>query len=351
MKLIVTIDVEEDNWGHFHPTEFTLDNLRGIPELQRLFDQYQVIPTYLVNFPVANDPFAVELFGRLHAAGKCEIGMHCHPWNTPPFVETTGEFNSMLCNLPDALALDKLSSLKQAIVRNIGVAPVSFRAGRWAMGCGVARALTELDVKIDTSVTPYTDWSCWQGVNYDAMSPALYRFSCAEVFKEDRQGGLLEVPVTIGYLQRDFARCNQYYRSIEKGFSQVLRIKGLLARLGLLNRVIMSPEVSDDGNMIALARAMRNYGYPLVNMFFHSTSLIPGLSPFVRDNHQKSRFFRTLDNFFNAILKHSFVSVPLKEALIWNAPQISPIKSYVDRDEGLNSAATGCRTVCNAGDA
>jgi len=56
MKLVVTIDTEEDNWGDYSPNGYTLENITYIPELQDLFDEYRVLPTYLVTYSVATDP-------------------------------------------------------------------------------------------------------------------------------------------------------------------------------------------------------------------------------------------------------------------------------------------------------
>lgn len=318
MKLIVTIDVEEDNWGEFRPERYALENIRHIPELQRLFDDYAVRPTYLINYPVANDSRAVEMFGRYHAEGRCEIGMHCHPWNTPPYLEPTDCYHSMLCNLPEALQFSKLKALRDAIVRNFQVNPVTFRAGRWAFGSGVARSLVQLGFQVDTSVTPYWDWSEWHGVNYQAVSPTPYRFNAEDVFTEDSCGELLQVPVTIGYLQGDFAKCHRWYQWIDNSdLCQHLHLKGLLDRMSLLNRVILSPELCNGPSMIKLAKAVERRGYPFLNLFFHSTSIIPGCSPFVQDAAQLQQFFEALRTFMEYVRDRGIESILLKDTIDW----------------------------------
>ena len=177
MKLVVTIDVEEDNWGEFIPVGYSLENIKKIQGLQELFDQYDIKPTYLVNYPVVTDKFSIEMFKRFLAEEKCEIGMHCHPWNTPPFEEEHSAVNSMMSNLPADLQFRKLKVLKETIVNNLGVNPVSYRAGRWAFHEGSARALVELGFKVDTSMMAYTNWSEIHGVNYADVSPEPFRFN------------------------------------------------------------------------------------------------------------------------------------------------------------------------------
>ena len=50
--LVVTIDVEEDNWGIYR-SKLTVENARKITRLQNLFDRYEIKPTYLVTYQVA----------------------------------------------------------------------------------------------------------------------------------------------------------------------------------------------------------------------------------------------------------------------------------------------------------
>lgn len=49
MKLAITIDTEEDNWGSYNTTQYTTKNIERISKLQEVFDQFNVVPTYLVS--------------------------------------------------------------------------------------------------------------------------------------------------------------------------------------------------------------------------------------------------------------------------------------------------------------
>ena len=109
MKLVITVDTEEDNWGDYRPTGWTLENIARLPALQRLFDDFNAQPTYLITYPVATDENAAAILGELLQAGTCEIGAHCHPWNTPPFEEPNTTVNTMLCNLDEHLQGDRKS--------------------------------------------------------------------------------------------------------------------------------------------------------------------------------------------------------------------------------------------------
>jgi len=184
MKLIITIDTEEDGWEDYNPTGNTVSNISQIPLLQELFDEFNVKPTYLITHPVATDEKAVSILKGIMETGRCEIGSHCHPWNTPPFEEDNNGKNSMLCNLPSELQYKKMSSLHNTITENFGIEPVSFRSGRWGYGRDVAANLQRLGYRIDTSIIAYTDWTDSHGPDFSEIPPEPFRFSIEDIYRE-----------------------------------------------------------------------------------------------------------------------------------------------------------------------
>lgn len=114
MKLVVTVDVEEDQWGITPPRSATVRNVRRLPILQKLLNEFGIVPTYLLTYPVVTDSDAGAILRPILAAGECEIGAHCHPWTTPPYDEDLNKYNSMLCNLSPALQFAKLQRLHEA---------------------------------------------------------------------------------------------------------------------------------------------------------------------------------------------------------------------------------------------
>ncbi len=297
MKLIITIDTEEDNWNRYSATDNPVTNIERIPALQRLFDEYGVRPTYLVTYPVATNPRSVEILKRILDEGKCEIGMHCHPWNTPPFDEKAviTERDTMLCNLPEAVVHEKMSVLHEAICKNFGIVPVSFRAGRWGFGPAVARSLCRLSYKVDTSITAFTDWTQCDGADYRNIGPRPYRFSSENIFKEVKSGELLQVPASVGFLQTNFNICNNVSKLLDGPFFQRCRTRGLFRRLKILNKTDFSPETSTAQDMIDLAKRMQGLGFEYLNMFFHSNSLMAGLSPFVANREDELIFLKKIE--------------------------------------------------------
>jgi hypothetical protein len=312
MKLIVTIDAEEDNWARYSNTDNPVENIKRIVPLQQLFDRYGVKPTYLVTYPVATNLKSVAILKRILEEGKCEIGAHCHPWNNPPFEEELNNRNTMLCNLSEDLVFRKLCVLHEAIFKNFNMVPTSFRSGRWGFGSSVARALCGLGYGIDTSVTAYTNWNIYHGPDYSRKDPRPYRFSPSSFLKEFEKGELLEVPATVGFLQKNFYLSNMISLVVNHYFFRSLRMSWILRKINLLNKVYLSPEISNTEEMIALSRRMRSNGGICINLFFHSPSLLCGLTPFKKTNSQISLQQR-LESFFQYSNEEGFSPLFLSE--------------------------------------
>jgi len=314
MILVITIDVEEDNWGGYECNSFTLENVKKIPSLQRLFDEYDVIPTYLVTYPVATSKESVYILKEILRQGKCEIGMHCHPWSTPPFDEDKSVHNSMLCNLSSELQRKKLSVLHDAIEKNLGVAAKSFRAGRWGYNGTVSSVIKDLGYTVDTSITPFTDWSEYHGPDYSLLSPEPYRFESPEIFERHHNGSMIEIPASIGYLQSNYELCASVDRALKSNFGKYLRLKGVLNKMYLLNKIWLSPETSDAYQMIKLTKVFIRKKYKIINMFFHSTSLQAGLTSYVKSKEDEIRYFNRMREYFKFTSKVGIKSVRLSDA-------------------------------------
>jgi len=317
MKFIITIDTEEDNWARYSVSDNPVYNIERIVCLQKLFDRFDAKPTYLITYPVATNPKSIKILKRILDDGNCEIGMHCHPWNTPPFDKNIviREQDTMLCNLPKELVFAKLAELHETICRNFGCTPVSFRAGRWGYGPAVSSALCCLGYRVDTSVSPYIDWSFCHGPDYSEISPSLFRFDIEGVHFKKERGLLLEVPATVGFLQKNFSACQRICKLLERPLGRKLRIKGILDKLGVLNKVWLSPELADVKSLILLANRMELNNFPCINFTFHSTSLLAGLSPFVTEKREETIFFDRIRSFLEVAHEAGWESVTLSQCL------------------------------------
>ncbi len=297
VKLVITIDAEEDSWGLWKTTNDSVDNITRIPIIQDLFDRFGAVPTYLVNYPVATNEKARQIFEGIIDRVRCEIGAHCHPWNTPPFEEETNARNTMMCNLPYTLVHRKLATLHKAIIDGFKVIPVCFRTGRWGFGPQVAKSIHKLGYRVDTSVTPFIDWRDEGGPDFSESSTFPYRFDTHGVLSEKADGCLLEVPATIGFLQKDFRRCSQVTKWILRPPFRSFNLLGILNRLRVVNCRWLSPELSSASEMIRLAKNFILSGHKILNLSFHSTSLLPGKGPFVRNEEEFNSFLKDIELF------------------------------------------------------
>ncbi len=280
----VTIDTEEDfDWdAPFTRTGYGLASVPALADCQGYFERAGVRPIYLVDWPIVTDDRAVEILGTAQGAGRCEIGAQLHPWVTPPHDEEVGERNSYTGNLPAALQRAKMTALRDAIRDRFGVAPIAYRAGRYGLGPDTAAMLVELGFRCDTSVRAGFDYRAGHGPNYrDApLHPWWVRTG---------HGAVLEMPVTtiFGGLCGRAGRW-LYHRTSSNSHA-------VLARLGLAERIALTPEgipVERACSAIDIAIDLR---LPVLNFSFHSPSLQPGNTPYVRSIADLDLFYRWWD--------------------------------------------------------
>ncbi len=314
MKLVVTVDVEEDQWGITPPRYATVHNVYRLPALQKLFSEFGIVPTYLLTYPVVSDQQAVAILRETLDRGGCEIGTHCHPWNTPPHEESLNKYNSMLCNLPSTLQLEKVQRLHEAIQDKFEMTPIAFRSGRWGFDAEVARNIVRLGYRIDTSITPYTSWAQTSGPDFSYVSPQPYTFMEESPTDRNPSGALAEIPVSIGYLHGEFQACAKLAERLSSGPLRRLKLGGLLSRLHLLRKVWLSPEMETPVRMMQLVRQMRHQGYEVLNLVFHSSALMGGCGPFVRTRAEEQLFLEKLGSFLRLASKNGVVFAPLSEA-------------------------------------
>lgn len=311
MYLTVTIDTEEDNWSNY-ASEPLLSNMEKIPELQKLFDRYGVTPNYLISYPVASDRKSAALLRGIMEDGRCEIGTHLHTWNTPPFEEEKIPRNTMLSNLDEGLQHRKLEALHSRIAENFGIEPVTFRSGRWGFDRTVARTIRRMGYKVDTSISPFSNWEMYHGPDFSEYSPKPHRIAVGD------GGGsgdwIVEVPATIGFLQDDYPRCNRRLKAISGSALRRFRILGILDRLRLLNKVCLSPEPETAESMIALAESIRRNGYRVLNLFFHSTSLKHGLNHFTKTADDAAQLLTRIERFLEYAAKSGVRPIKLSQA-------------------------------------
>jgi hypothetical protein len=295
LRLLVSIDTEEDNWRPVREG-ITLENLRELPRLHRFLQGLGLRPTYFVDHPVAATPWTREILREIASEGGAEIGAHLHPWNTPPLREAFTEDNTMLRNLPPDLQRAKLAVLRESLAAVTGRPPTSFRAGRFGLGRETALALIETGFDVDSSVTPFVSWAAYgNGSDFDGAPIGCYRLDGRGDPRVPAPAGpLREVPLSCGFTRRPFARLSALHRRLTSDPLRRIPLASLATRTGLVRRVIGSPETNPVADLLALARCLAGEGARFLHFFWHSPSLAPGLSPFVRSERDRERFYRSV---------------------------------------------------------
>lgn len=281
-RYIVTVDTEEEfDW--LAPLARENQKVEALPALaafQTFCEERGVVPIYLVDYPVADSTLAGDCLRGAIAAGKAEVGVQLHPWVNPPFDEEVTDFNSFAGNLPRELERAKFMALRDRIEENFGAAPRIFRCGRYGAGPNTADILIEGGIAIDTSVRACFDYSKGGGPNYRDHPLVPYWL--------DRTAPLLELPLTTTY----WGPLRQLGPWLYPRLWRLPQLRGLLSRLGLLERIPLTPEgVSAEEAIRGIDMAL-DLGLPLIVLSFHSPSLAPGNTPYVRSEEDLERFYQ-----------------------------------------------------------
>lgn len=324
IPLIVSVDTEEDSWGP--STSLAVENIRELPRFHAFMRRFGVRPTYFTAYTVASEPWAAATVRDLVAENEGEFAAHLHPWNTPPLRETAALRHTMMKNLPVDLQREKLERLTETITAVADGRPTSFRAGRFGMGPAVVKYLVELGYRADSSVTPYLDWtSCDEGPDYRTAPLSPYRISSSKGLADPSPDGeLVEVPVSVGYSREPFYLWDRVHSTLDSRAFRRLRLPGIAGRLGIIKKVILSPENETAADMMVLARRLVE-GPGLVHMMLHSSTLSPGLTPFTATAADVERLYAKMESFFEQFAAITpFQSLTVTEVADQLAPDLIP---------------------------
>jgi hypothetical protein len=282
---------EEFNWGApLSRDANTTEAFAALPIANRFFVEHHVIPTYVADYPVVANPESAAALQEMAAVGACDVGTHLHPWVNPPHRETVNGPNSFAGTLPAELEEAKLRLLTERIADLIGTRPIVYRAGRYGVGPNSARLLAGLGYRIDASVRARFDYRAEGG-------PDFTDYPIRPYWVGER---LLEVPLTTclaGPLGR--------YPSL----TRLEKLRGPFARSGLLNRIPLTPEgVPIDEAKLAV-ETLLDQGETLFSLSFHTPTIVPGHTPYVRDGEDLALFWAWWDSMFDLFARHGVTPV------------------------------------------
>jgi hypothetical protein len=295
--IVTTVDAEEAfDWDK--PLSRDFHNVASMNEqfvLHRVFDSFGVVPIYFVTYPIVTQPDGYAFLAECVKAGKCQVGAQLHPWVTPPYEEVVNAYNSFAGNLPEALERAKLKTLTEAITARFGVRPTAYRAGRYGVGPNTVKTLAALGYRVDSSVVPEFSYHSSGGPTFFGRPTTPYWLDAG------RQ--VLELPLTSTHIGRlaDESRRHLANGLFENDARYALS-RSLLARTGLMERIRLTPEGTDVSDAKRLVRALLKRGTRVFTLSYHTPSLQPGNTPYVRSRADRDRFIGWFEEFYEFFL-------------------------------------------------
>lgn len=304
-RFAVFVDTEEEfDWSKPRSRAATATSAtRHLPEFQTLMDAHGICPTYLIDYPIADNAESTEILAKMLDSGQCRIGTQLHAWVNPPFDEEVITINSYAGNLPIDLERAKLEILTNRITQALGTRPTVFRSGRYGIGPNSARLLEEAGYLVDTSVRPHYDYGYEGGPDFTRHT--------SRPFWAGPTGNLLELPLGVAYT----GQLRRYGRFLYGDGRSGGRKLGGLARAGMLARVALTPEAIPIDDAKRAIDALLSDGHQFLSFSFHSPSLAPGHTPYVRNSADLAIFYDWWDKILGFLTTRGVTPVSVDETL------------------------------------
>jgi len=293
-SFIITIDTESDNqWDSSHGQ--STKNAKFIPRFQELCEKYEFKPVYLIDYSMGQDPFLIDYLKDCNRRNTCEIGMHLHAWDTPPYHELDRCTNARpyLIEYPLTVMREKVKHIHDLLSHNFECKIVSHRAGRWIINEEYIEILSNLGYKVDCSITPGIDWTHSAGgrgggIDYSHELDQVHYY---------RDSLILEVPMTLKRVHK----LQMPQRAIDLVKEPVKFIKGRYWWL--------RPALSNNDMMREVLRGrQQNYA----EFMMHSSEMMPGGSPYFRTREDIENLYRNIELLFE-IVSEDYAGITLYE--------------------------------------
>lgn len=303
-RVLLTVDTEEEfRWGTFSRDGYGLSHVPQIARFQQFCEGLGASPVYLVDWPIVNDLEAVEIIGDAVQRGKAEIGVQLHPWVNPPFDEEVCTRNSFAGNLPPELEAAKFMILRDRIEEVFGIAPQSYRAGRYGLGPNSTDLLKRAGIAVDTSVRALYDYSIYHGPDY-SRHPLIPYWA-------DHEREVLELPVTSVY-RGALSSAGPRLRKIERHMPSL--VAGF-SRLGLVERIGLTPEGTTVAEGLRGVGKAVDMGLPVVVLSFHSPSLSAGHTPYVDNDAEVEELYRWFAEVYAELARRGVAHTTIAEII------------------------------------
>ncbi|MEJ2070208.1 MAG: hypothetical protein P8X49_07845 [Syntrophobacterales bacterium] len=300
LYLVITIDVEEEGLfsGTYPASGAGVTNVHELQRLEFISMEFGFPLTLLTTYPVAQDAAAREVLISWREKHGAEIGVHLHPWNTPPFRDLPQPEPIPTAQLPPDLLEAKLGSLVHCITETFEQSPRSFRMGRFDWSTGLLKLLPRFGLRVDSSMVPLT----WKGEGPQNFLAPPDPFWLEMSDSPDLM--LLEAPVTMVPVWAASARA--WHRL---AFLLPANLaEALLSRFRFVGAAGIHPSWFPRLSMRLAARLHQRRGGRVLTLFLHSSELLPGGSPDFPDAGAVDRLTAKLRDFLAWLVKQGSVT-------------------------------------------
>jgi hypothetical protein len=303
-RFTVFCDTEEEfDWAKPRSRDNrSTTHMAAMPDLQERFRRRGVKCVHLVDHPIATDPASIAMLRQWLERDEISVGTQLHPWVNPPHDEEVNTFNSFVGNLPISLERAKIENLTETIEAAFGRRPIVYRAGRYGVGPNTAGLLSDLGYEADVSVRALHDYSDERGPDFSRVRPFPFRVGA---------GPLVELPLSSAFVGPLRSRGRALYRAA----GRLPRGRGILFRAGLLNFAALTPEGVPLEEALAAAQALIDDGIRWFSLSFHSPSVEPGHTPFVRTAEDLAAFHAWWDGMFDFLERRGFAPASIEETI------------------------------------
>ncbi len=293
-QLIVVIDTEEEfNWSEPPSREnIAVSAMSKIHLVQDIFDEYGIVPCYVIDYPIASQVDGYAPLKEFLDNKQCEIGAHLHPWVSPPFEEEVTISNMYPGNLGYDIEKRKLACLHDQIETSFGIKTEIYKAGRYGVGEHTAKIMKELGFTIDLSICSAFDYRADGGPNFSDSLTEPYWFG------QDKD--LLEIPLSGAFVGMAGTLSKHIYNA--SGYLSMIKARGILSRLSIVDRLMLSPEGYSTEEHIKLTRFLYKKGVRTFTWNFHSPTVVPNKTMYTNNNKQVQQFLDTFRRYFDFFL-------------------------------------------------
>lgn len=282
VRVVFSVDMEEE--GLFSGSYAAAPAVRNVAALERLAfvtEEFGLPLTLLCTWPVLRDADCAALLRRWRDERGAEIGLHLHPWSTPPFADAVHKGVPSAAQFPLELLDAKLAHLAEAAAEMAGRPAASFRMGRFDLTPPLRPLLPRHGIRADSSLVP---------LRFVPGMPEAFLSPADPHPLEGAGGAVTEIPLTVapvvpgtpglawrlaGALPRPWGH------ALLSGFRKV-------AAAGV--QPVWYPLES----MRLAARLHLARGGRVLHLFLHSSELAPGFAPHLPDQSAVDRVLRRI---------------------------------------------------------